>query len=150
MFQYARSAYIRGPNFLVHVLVLVLVLVLVIPPKIFTKLILGLFMVRQKNKLHEPLLFQYARSAYNRGPNVLVVVLVVVLVLVIPLKILEHGFPRHFKVFTVYNLPKCYCGCLVPVLTSGQAAENVLEDCRQLSSHHQTFSHICQLYFTHC
>ena len=63
-------------------------------------------------------MFQYARSAYNRGPNVLVV-----LVLVIPLKILEHGFPRHFKVFTVYNLPKCYCGCLVPVLTCGQAAE---------------------------
>ena len=51
------------------------------------------------------------------GPNVLVHVLV--LVLVIPPKMLEHGFPRHFNVFTIYNPPKC--GCLVPVLTCGQA-----------------------------
>ena len=31
--------------------------------------------------------------------------------------------PRHLNVFSVYNPPKRYCGCLVPVLNCGQAAD---------------------------
>ena len=112
-------------------------------------LVLDLLRVGQENKLHErlfflakesisifgidtlqqsaALLFQYARCAHiYRGPNVLLVLLLVLvllllLLLVIPLKIREHGLPRHFKVSIVYNPLKCHCGCLVSVFTCGQS-----------------------------